>query len=110
MLGVEPADLKSGALQNPDWFTGRFGFIPTNTLSHMIAAQLHETIYDNVDDLPNQIQKGNLGVIGDWIKSNIHIKGRKGGTFEQIKAITGKDLSSDALLRHLERRYLSDKR
>ncbi len=110
LLGLEPKDLKSGALQNPDWFTGRFGFIPTNTLSHVIAAQLHETLYDNIPDLPDQVQKGNLGVVGDWIKKNIHQKGRIQGTFSALKEITGKDLNADALLKHLERRYLSDKR
>jgi len=110
LLGQEPATLSEGALQNPDWFTGRFGFIPTNTLSHMIAAQIHETLFEKIDDLPTQIQKGNLGVIGDWIQSNIHANGRCTGTFETIKDITGKELSSDALLKHLERRYLSAKR
>ena len=110
LLGAEPKDLSEGALQNPDWFTGRFGFIPTNTLSHIIAAQLHETLYDKIEDLPTQIQKGNLGVIGDWIKSNIHDAGRRKGTFETIKEITGSELNSDALIKHLERRYLSAKR
>lgn len=110
LLGQEPASLSEGALQNPDWFTGRFGFIPTNTLSHMIAAQIHETLYDKIEDLPTQIQKGGLGKINDWIKTNIHNKGRVGGTFEIIKDITGKELGSEALLKHLERRYLSAKR
>ena len=110
LLGIEPTNLAEGALQNPDWFTGRFGFIPTNTLSHMIAAQLHETLYDNIEDLPTQIQKGNISPINDWLKDNIHNKGRSSGTFELIKDVTGKELSSEALLKHLERRYLSAKR
>ena len=110
LLGMEPKTLSEGALQNPDWFTGRFGFIPTNTLSHIIAAQLHETLYDKIDDLPTQIQKGNLGVIGDWIKTNIHNNGRRTGTFETIKDVTGSELNINALVKHLERRYLSDKR
>ena len=110
LLGIEPKNLSEGALQNPDWFTGRFGFIPTNTLSHIIAAQLHETLYDNIENLPTQIQKGNLGVIGDWVKTNIHEQGRRKGTFETIQEITGKELNSDALIKHLERRYLSSKR
>ncbi len=110
LLGSEPTTLSEGALQNPDWFTGRFGFIPTNTLSHIIAAQLHETLYEQIEDLPTQIQQGNLGVIGDWIKTNIHDTGRSQGTFETIKNLTGQELNSDALLKHLERRYLSAKR
>lgn len=110
LLGKSPDTLSKGALQNPDWFTGRFGFIPTNTLSHIIAAELHETLYDKIEDLPTQIRKGHFGGIGDWIKTNIHNVGRKQGTFETIQSITGRELSNDALLKHLERRYLSDKR
>lgn len=110
LLGSAPQKQSEGVLQNPDWFTGRFGFIPTNTLSHIIAAELHETLYDKIDDLPTQIQKGNLGGVGDWIKTNIHQVGRSKGTFETVKNITGKDLSADSLVKHLERRYLSDKR
>lgn len=110
LLGKAPSNLAEGALQNPDWFTGRFGFIPTNTLSHIIAAELHEKLYENVEDLPTQIRKGNLIGVGDWIKTNIHDVGRKAGTFETIKNITGEELNSDALVKHLERRYLSDKR
>ena len=110
LLGSTPTNDSEGVLQNPDWFTGRFGFIPTNTLSHIIAAELHDTLYDNIDDLPTQIQKGNLNKVGDWIKTNIHEVGRSQGTFETVKKITGKDLSTDSLIKHLERRYLSDKR
>lgn len=110
LLGKVPEDLSTGALQNPDWFTGRFGFIPTNTLSHIMAAQLHTTMYDQINNLPSQIQKGNLAEIGQWVKTNIHEIGRKKGTFKTIEDITGKALSTDCLLKHLERRYLSDKR
>lgn len=110
LFGKKPNTLSEGALQNPDWFTGRFGFIPTNTLSHIIAAQVHETLYEKIEDFPTQVKKGHLETAGEWIKSNIHAQGRKQGTFETIKQATGKELSSDALIKHLERRYLSDKR
>lgn len=110
LLGQTPQTLSEGALQNPDWFTGRFGFIPTNTLSHIIAAEMHEKLFSEIDDLPTQIKKGHFGEIGDWVKNNIHSHGRKNGTFETIHSIIGRELSNDALLKHLERRYLSDKR
>lgn len=99
-----------GVLQNPDWFTGRFGFIPTNTLSHIMAAELHNTLYDKIDDLPGRIQKGHLEGVGQWMKENVFSIGRSKGTFETMKEITRKDLATDDLIKHLERRYLSDKR
>lgn len=110
LLGMAPESLSEGALQNPDWFSGRFGFIATNTLSHIIAAQLQEKLFDENHDLPDNIQHGNLRPAGEWLKKNIHSKGRSAGTMETVQALTGSPVSEKFLLRHLERRYLSDKR
>lgn len=107
LLGVTPATLQEGALQNPDWFTGRFGFIPTNTLSHIIAAELHEKLDSQIEDLPNQIKKGQFKEMGTWLKTNIHEVGKSKGTFETVNGILGREPSGDALLKHLERRYLA---
>ena len=109
LLGKEPKTLRQGPLQNPDWFTGRFGFIATNTLSHMMAAQLHETLYDRDNDLPKHVRNGNFTAVGDVLNKEIHNRGRKDGTLSLIEEITGKSLSEKALISHLERRYLSDK-
>ncbi len=110
LLGKKPQSLQQGPLQNPDWFTGRFGFIATNTLSHMMAAQLHDTLYEKDNDLPNHIRNGNFTQIGTLLNEGIHGKGRKDGTLSLIEDITGAKLSEKALISHLERRYLSDKR
>ena len=110
LLGKEPQTLQQGPLQNPDWFTGRFGFIATNTLSHMMAAQLHDTLYEKDNNLPSHIRNGNFTEIGSVLNENIHNKGRKESTLGLIKSMTGAPLSEKALIDHLERRYLSDKR
>ena len=109
-LGVTPSSPEEGPLQNPDWFTGRFGFIPTNTLSHIIAATLHEKLYSDIPNLTDMIQYGDMKPINEWLKKNIHAKGRSVGTLELVEQITGEKLSVGPLLQHLERRYLSDKR
>lgn len=109
-LGIGPHEETEGPLQNPDWFTGRFGFIPTNTLSHIMAATLHEKLYTEMTDLPFMVQYGDLRPINEWLKKNIHAKGRTVGTVQLVEQITGETLSAAPLLRHLERRYLSDKR
>lgn len=109
-LGIVPNRAEEGPLQNPDWFTGRFGFIPTNTLSHIIAATLHDRLYADMGNLPSMVQFGDFKPINEWLKKNIHSKGRNTGTLELVQQITGEPLSAAPLLQHLERRYLSDKR
>ncbi len=109
-LGIGPVAETEGPLQNPDWFTGRFGFIPTNTLSHIIAATLHEKLYSDMPNLSDMVQHGDLKPINTWLKNNIHAKGRSVGALELIQNVTGAELSAQPLLQHLERRYLSEKR
>lgn len=109
-LGVDPTSEAEGPLQNPDWFTGRFGFIPTNTLSHIIAATLHERIYKDMPNLAEMVQFGDLKPVNAWLRENIHSKGRCVDTLALVQSVTGEALSAAPLLRHLERRYLSDKR
>jgi carboxypeptidase Taq len=109
-LGIGPVAETEGPLQNPDWFTGRFGFIPTNTLSHIIAATIHEKIYSDMPGFTDMVQQGDLKPVNHWLHKNIHSKGRSAGTLELVQQATGAELSAAPLLQHLERRYLSDKR
>jgi carboxypeptidase Taq len=110
LLGHTPKGLADGALQNPDWCTGRFGFIATNTLSHIMAAELHAAMYEQNSALPNQIQNGDFSYVGAWLKKNVHEKGRSMGAMELIRSASGHQVAAQNLLDHLERRYLSDKR
>lgn len=110
LLGVEPKTLAEGPLQNPDWFTGRFGFIATNTLSHIVAAELHEKLYNEIDDLPGAITRGELGHVKHSLDRMVFSKGRSVDAIKLMRETTGQELSVKPLLTHLERRYLSDKR
>lgn len=98
LLGLEPSSLSDGALQNPDWFTGRFGFIPTNTLSQIMAAEFHQTLGDDANSLSK---------VGAWAKTNIHSVGHLHGPFETIQNILGRDLDAQALVNYFESRYLA---
>lgn len=109
LLGVEPKTLSEGPLQNPDWFTGKFGFIATNTLSHIVAAELHEKLYHDIGDLPDVIGNGDLGQIKNSLDKLVFSKGRSIDAIKLLHGLTGHELSVNPLLTHLERRYLSDK-
>ena len=80
-------------------------FIPTNTLSHIIAAEMQNKLFETTPDLKNQIEKGQFESMGSWIKDNIHSKGRSLDALAMIKNATGNALGADNLLTHLERRF-----
>ena len=109
-MGVEPNAVSEGALQNPDWFTGRFGFIPTNTLSHIIAVSLFDKIEQDHSDALDKIKNGDLSFITSWLTENIFSKGRSINAVEVAEELTGKALSSDTLLAHFENRYIDGTR
>ena len=67
-------------------------------------------LYEKDNTLPSHIRNGNFTEIGSVLNENIHNKGRKESTLGLIKSMTGAPLSEKALIDHLERRYLSDKR
>ncbi|MEM6811402.1 MAG: hypothetical protein AAF549_02935 [Pseudomonadota bacterium] len=110
LLGETPKDITQGVLQNPDWFTGRIGFIPTNTLSHIMAAEVQDVLYQTYPSMINNIAEGNFEDITSWLKTNIFEVGRLEGTFDTMTRLTGQDISPEPLITHLKRRYLSEKR
>jgi len=105
--GVEPKSNAEGCLQDVHWFVGKFGYFPSYTLGHMMAAQIHERMKRDLQNMPELIRQGNFLPIRDWLGTNIHSKGRLQRTDKLIEDVTGQKLSIGPLVRHLEERYLA---
>jgi len=105
--GVEPENLAEGCLQDVHWFVGKFAYFPSYTLGHMMAAQFYASMKKDIQNLPYLIQQGEYKPVTDWLGKNIHQKGRLQRTDALIKEVTGSELKPDALINHLEERYLS---
>lgn len=106
VLGIKPEGLADGCLQDVHWFVGKFGYFPSYTAGHMLAAQLFEKIRKDIPDLDEAIARGEFMPVTEWLGKNIHSLGRLLRFDSLVKEASGKALSPDALLRHLERRYL----
>lgn len=101
-LGIDvPTDSK-GCMQDVHWSFGLIGYFPTYTLGNLYAAQLWETINVAIPNLNQQMEKGEFGQLLFWLNKNIHQHGRKYLAGDLCKNVTGKPLSADPLLRHLE--------
>lgn len=108
LLGVIPASYQDGCLQDVHWFVGKFGYFPSYTLGHMMAAQLFETLKQKFPDMNDKIRQGDLDEITGWLKNNIYSKGRLVSDDELFRDITGKSIGTAALVKHLNRRYLKE--
>ena len=104
-LGVEPAEDRLGVLQDVHWAAGLFGYFPTYALGNLYAAQFMEKLRQDLPDLDDRLARGDLRGVKDWLNRNIHLHGRRWTAPELCARVTGRPLSAEPLLRHLEDRY-----
>jgi carboxypeptidase Taq len=103
-FGLEVPNDAQGCLQDVHWSFGLIGYFPTYCLGNLYAAQWWETINEQIPDLDAQMAKGEFGALKTWLNENIHAHGRRYRASELCSLVTGKPLSADPLMRHLESR------
>jgi carboxypeptidase Taq len=101
-LGLDVPDDRRGCLQDVHWSFGLMGYFPTYTLGNLYAAQFWEKINKDLPELRKQIAKGEFAPLREWLLKNIHQHGKRYRAEELCEKVTGKPLSADPLLRHLE--------
>ncbi|QOJ01274.1 MAG: carboxypeptidase M32 [Phycisphaeraceae bacterium] len=103
-LGLKVPDDRRGCLQDVHWSFGLIGYFPTYTLGNLYAAQFWEAINKKIKDLPARLSKGDFAPLKKWLVTNIHAHGRRYRAAELCEKVTGRPLSADPLMRHLESR------
>lgn len=102
MLGIDVPDDRRGCMQDVHWSCGLVGYFPTYTLGNLYAAQFWEKINADMPDLNAKMSRGDFGGLKTWLNTNIHAHGRRYRAGELCQRLTGKPLSADPLMRHLE--------
>ncbi|HWH15373.1 MAG TPA: carboxypeptidase M32 [Miltoncostaeaceae bacterium] len=103
LLGVTPAGPAEGVMQDVHWPEGVFGYFPTYTLGSLYAAQLAESAAADLGDLEAVVAEGRFADVLAWMRHRVHRHGRLFDTDELMRRATGRELSADALVAHLER-------
>ena len=101
-LGIDVPDDAQGCLQDIHWSGGAIGYFPTYTLGNLYAAQFFEAASQQISDLPEQIAKGHFDSLRTWLGRGIHQQGMRYRSAELCEQVTGKPLSAEPLMRHLE--------
>lgn len=104
-LGIEPPTATLGCLQDGHWASGLFGYFPTYTLGNLFAAQIFQTAEKEVEDLGVRIARGELSALREWLRLNVHSKGRSLSSARLIESITGMPPTQEAFVARLERKY-----
>ena len=103
-LGVDVPDDRRGCLQDVHWSMGSIGYFPTYTLGNLYAAQFFDKALEDMPDLYQQFARGEFGALKTWLIENVHGHGRRYRAAELCEHVTGKPLTADPLMRHLERK------
>jgi carboxypeptidase Taq len=104
LLGLTPPNDAQGCLQDVHWSGGSFGYFPTYTLGNLYAAQFFAKAQVELGDLDEQIRRGELLPLKQWLNRKIHREGQRHRAADLVVAVTGEPLSPRYLLR-----YLADK-
>ncbi len=103
-FGLTPPDDAHGCLQDIHWSAGLFGYFPTYALGNMYAAQFFEAAQRDLGDLSAQFARGEFRPLLDWLRKNIHSRGKQLRAGQLVQRVTGQPLSHRALLAHLHRK------
>ena len=106
-LGLDVPDDRRGCLQDVHWSMGLIGYFPTYTFGNLYASQFWEAIKSELPNRDELMTKGDFAPILGWLREKVHKHGRRYRAEELCQKITGKPLSHDALLRHLEHKVSS---
>jgi carboxypeptidase Taq len=105
LLGVEVPDDKTGCLQDVHWSHGSFGYFPTYSLGSFYAAQFFETARRDVPGLDEGIRTGNYTPLLQWLRTHIHVHGRKYPSEVLCQRITAEPLNVDYYTNYVKEKY-----
>ncbi len=107
LMGVEVKDDVKGSLQDVHWSHGSFGYFPTYSLGSFYAAQFYEEACRQMPELEEEIANGHLINLLNWLRKNIHVKGRFHTSEELCFEVTGKTLDVSFFVDSLLRKFRS---
>ncbi|MFI5219365.1 MAG: carboxypeptidase M32 [Bacteroidia bacterium] len=104
-LGLDVPDEARGVLQDIHWSHGSFGYFPTYSQGSIYAAQFFSHALKEVPQLDNEIAKGNLKPLLEWLREKIHCHGKTYKAHELCKMITGEELNFQYFMNYSKNKY-----
>jgi len=104
-LGVIPPDDKMGVMQDVHWSMGAVGYFPSYALGNLYAAQFLNQAIKEHPGFWNIIRGGEFSILLNWLRDNIHSRGRRLDPLDLVKSVTGGKLSPKPFLKYLNEKY-----
>jgi carboxypeptidase Taq len=100
LLGLEVPSDALGCMQDVHWAAGSFGYFPSYALGCLIAAQLWERLEEELGPRADELRRGEVGAIKQWLGERVHRFGRRLDTVELVERATGRGPEIEPFLRH----------
>jgi carboxypeptidase Taq len=101
-LGLEVPSDAQGCLQDIHWSMGAFAYFPTYTLGNLYAAQFWTAIRRDLPALDDDLRRGEMRPLLDWLRTHIHGQGRRYTAPELCRRVTGWPLTHEPLITYLK--------
>jgi len=105
-LGLKPPTDKQGVLQDVHWSDALIGYFPSYAIGNLAGAQFINTAKKEIPDLEEQIAKGNLKPLSNWLKEKIYVHGKTYKPDEIVQRVTGEPLNPKYFIEYLKTKYL----
>ena len=104
-LGIEIRDDADGVLQDTHWASGLIGYFPTYLLGSVMSVQIWEAAKRDLPELDEDVGRGELAPLREWLEHHVHRLGRKFLPQETLLRATGSTIDPAPYLDYLERTY-----
>ncbi|MSO44508.1 MAG: carboxypeptidase M32 [Thermoleophilia bacterium] len=105
LVGVSPATPAEGAMQDIHWAAGIIGYFPTYTLGNLYAASLALTFTEVVGPIDDVLRTDGPAPCLAFLRDRVHRHGHLHSTPDLMRQATGRDLTADPFIAHLEQTY-----
>lgn len=104
-LGIDVPDDARGCLQDVHWSAGYFGYFPTYCLGNLYAAQLYAAAQRDILNLEDEIVVGSFDHLREWLRTRVHVHGRRYAQDALIMNATGEKLNPRHFIDYITRKY-----
>ena len=104
-LGIDVPEDRLGVLQDVHWSGGSFGYFPTYQLGNVISVQIWERVREALPDVEEQIERGEFGELGAWLREHVYRHGRKLTPRELLERVIGGPIDPEPYIRYLESKF-----
>lgn len=103
-LGIVPKKDNDGILQDVHW-SFSFGYFPTYAIGTIYSSQIRREIEKEIKNFPELVRKHQFAPILNWLRKNIHEKGKTMTADEIIRNACGKGLNPETYITYLREKY-----